>query len=154
MKTFMKVFTALIIAFSATTFSVAHDSDSHEHKLTIDQPWAPHTGKRTMSAAVYLAIHNAGDTDDTLVDVQSDVAEMTTLHRSYEEDGIMRMDHIDALDIPAGGDAALSPGGYHIMLMQLEAPLKRGEYFPLTLVFENAGEVEVMVEITGIGGPE
>ncbi|MEX0297766.1 MAG: copper chaperone PCu(A)C [Kordiimonas sp.] len=150
----MKVFTALMVVFFTPTFSAAHENNDHEHKLTIDQPWAPHTGKRTMSAAIYLSIHNAGEMDDTLIDVKSDVANMTTLHRSYEEDGIMRMDHIDVLEIPAGGNAALAPGGYHIMLMQLEAPLKRGEYFPLTLVFENAGDVKVMVKITGIGGPE
>tara|TARA_R110002096_G_scaffold116168_2_gene251804 strand:- start:1951 stop:2415 length:465 start_codon:yes stop_codon:yes gene_type:complete len=154
MKTFAKVFLALLLMFSTTGINVAYDGNDYEHMLTIDQPWAPHTGKRTMSAAVYLAIHNGGEEDDTLIDVESDVAEMTTLHRSYEEDGIMRMDHVDTLEIPAGGDTALSPGGYHIMLMQLQAPLKRGEQFPLTLMFEHAGEITVMVEITGIGGPE
>lgn len=154
MKILAKIFAAILVSFSLAGPAFTHDNNSHDHMLTIDQPWAPHTGKRTMSAAIYLVVHNGGEEDDTLVDVKSDVAEMTTLHRSYEQDGIMRMDHIEALDVPAGGSAKLSPGGYHIMLMQLEAPLKRGEHFPLTLVFEKAGDVTVMVEITGIGGPE
>lgn len=154
MKTFTKVLSTILLIFSATSISVAYDNNDHEQIITINQPWAPHTGKRTMSAAVYLAMHNSGKQDDSLVDVKSDIAEMTTLHQSYEEDGIMRMDHVDALKVPAGGDANLSPGGYHIMLMQLQAPLKRGEQFPLTLVFEHAGEITVMVDITGIGGPD
>lgn len=154
MKPLFTFFATLLAVLSLATPALSHDTDKHDHMLTIDQPWAPHTGKRTMSAAVYLALHNGGKEDDALINVKSDVAEMTTLHQSYEEDGIMRMDHVDALAIPAGGSAALSPGGYHVMLMQLSAPLKRGEHFPLTLVFEKAGEITVMVEITGIGGPE
>lgn len=156
MKTLAKLFAAalILLPFQSVTVYAHGDTEQHAHKLTIDQPWAPHTGKRTMSAAVYLKMHNGGPESDTLVNVRSDVAEMTMLHRSYEEDGIMRMDHVEALEVPAGGSAALSPGSYHIMLMRLAAPLKRGEHFPLTLEFEKAGPVTVMVEITGIGGPE
>ena len=57
--------------------------------------------------------------------------------------------------MPAHGKATLAPGGYHVMLMGLKAPLKEGQSFPLTLTFEHAGkvEVEVMVEsMTGQGG--
>lgn len=155
MKTLFTLFAAfLMTALPSHAPVTAHESESHDHKLTIDQPWAPHTGRRTMSAAVYFSVHNASAKADALVAVKTDVAEMAMLHRSYEEDGIMRMDHVEALDIPAGGTAALEPGSYHIMLMRLKAPLKRGDYFPLTLVFEKAGDVTTMVEITGIGGPE
>lgn len=155
MKLIVKLLSAALLSLGLSVISAAnHEAANHEHMLTIDQPWAPHTGKRTMSAAVYLSLHNGGNASDSLIDVKSDVAGMTMLHQSYEEDGIMRMDHVNALEVPAGGSAALAPGGYHIMLMQLHAPLKKGEYFPLTLVFEKAGEVTVQVEITGIGGPE
>lgn len=152
MKKSLTIFlAALMTLFAGFQPAVA---ESEPSSLVISQPWAAHTGKRTMSAAAYFTISNTGDTADTLIGVKSDSAKMSTLHRSYEEGGIMRMDHIPALQIPAGGQVALSPGGYHIMLMQLAIPLKRGETFPLTLVFEKAGEVPVTVNITGIGGPE
>jgi len=64
------------------------------------------------------------------------------------------MDHVARLDIPAHGAVSLSPGGHHIMLMQLAHPLKRGDSFPLTLIFEKAGPIQITVAITGIGGPE
>jgi len=155
MKAFFKVFAALLLAFTTVSIStLAHENEVHNQTLTISNAWAPHTGKRTMSAAVYLTLHNDATTVDTLIDVKSDIARMTTLHHSYEKNTVMRMDHVDRLDLPAQEIITLSPGGYHIMLMSLDAPLKRGEYFPLTLVFEKAGPVQIMVEITGIGGPE
>ena len=44
--------------------------------------------------------------------------------------------------------------GHHVMLMGLKAPLKQGESFPLTLTFERAGSVEVMVSVEKIGATE
>lgn len=155
MKLLIKLASMALVAISFGTASVsANEANNQSHKITIEQPWTPHTGKRKMSAAAYFTMHNWSDENDTLVDVKSDIAEMTMLHRSYEKDGVMRMDHVDGLEVPAGGTAALAPGGYHVMFMQLHAPLKRGEHFPLTLVFEKAGEVTVQVEITGVGGLE
>ncbi len=151
MKLFLTgLFTALFM-FSAPIYSF---DESHVQGIEVIQPWAPNTGKRTMSAAVYFKIKNHSSEDDKLISVASDLAERVMLHRSLEEDGIMRMRHMEELTIPAGGEAALEPGNYHIMMMQLAQPLKRGETFPLTLEFEKAGKMNILVEITGIGGPE
>lgn len=151
MKSILITLTSSLFLLTGT---VSAFDGNHSHGIMIDQPWAPHTGKRTMSAAVYFKIHNNGHHADALVGVETDLAEVAMLHRSYEDDGIMKMDHVEALEIKAGGDAALEPGSYHIMLMRLVKPLKRGEVFPLTLEFEKAGKVQVIVEITGIGGPK
>ena len=134
--------------------ATAHDGTAHKHGLTIEGAWAPHTGKRTMSAAVYMVIKNQGDKADALVSLETPAAENSMLHESKEVDGVMQMEHVHALSIPAGGMAELAPGGHHVMLMRLAKPLKRGEVFPLTLTFEEAGDVTIMVEITGIGGPK
>ena len=147
MKTIIRTFAALIL--SALAFIPANAAS-----IEVTDAWAPHTGKRTMSAAVYLKIHNKGSADDALIEVKSDVANMTMLHRSYEEDNIMRMDHVETMPVAQGRTAELAPGAYHIMLMGLEAPLKRGEKFNIQLVFEKAGEITVPVDITGIGGPQ
>lgn len=153
MKKLLFLLTALFAL--APEKSTALDGD-HDHGIIIDQPWAPHTGKRTMSAAVYFKVHNNSHKDDKLINVEvsADIAEISMLHRSYEDDGIMKMDHIEELDIPAGGQAALERGSYHIMLMRLAAPLKKGTVFPLTVEFEKAGKVQIIVEVTGVGGPK
>ena len=51
----------------------------------------------------------------------------------------MKMRQVDAVPLPAGQAVTLSPGGYHIMLVDLKAPLVAGQSFPLTLTFEKAG---------------
>jgi hypothetical protein len=78
------------------------------------------------------------------------VADRAELHESDMQDGVMRMRAVEAVEVPAHGQAALEPGGLHVMLIGLKAPLEEGGSFALTLVFENAGEVEVVTTIEDI----
>jgi len=142
----------LILPFGSALY--AHDDGSHKETISIEGAWAPHTGKRSFSAAVYLTIRNIGDELLVLEGVETPAATTAMLHQSIETDGIMSMDHVAELEIPAGGSASLTPGAYHIMLTQLKKPLARGEVFPLTLSFKHVGDVTIMVEITGMGGLE
>ena len=61
--------------------------------------------------------------------------------------GAMQMRPVKSIDIPAGEKVELKPGGYHIMLIDLVEPLKLGDTFDLTLMFEKAGEKTVSVEV-------
>jgi len=146
-------FAALLFIFFLGMPTYAHEEENHGQTLTIEGAWAPHTGKRTHSAAIYFTITNNGSEQDTLTGVETPAAGSATLHQSKEVDGIMQMDHVPMLAIPAGATVNLRPGSYHIMLMRLVAPLKRGDIFPLSLSFEHAGAVTITVEVTGIGGP-
>ena len=66
--------------------------------------------------------------------------------------GVMTMRPVEnGLSIPAGQSVTLAPGGYHLMLMDLKGPLKKGDKVPVTLAFEKAGEVKVTLDIEGIG---
>jgi periplasmic copper chaperone A len=60
---------------------------------------------------------------------------------------IMRMREVEAIEVPAGKTVELKPGGLHVMFMELKAPLKNGSSFPLTLRFENGGEVTVQMNV-------
>ncbi len=115
--------------------------------LVVEAPWARESV--TKSGAAYLTVRNDGDQDDRLIGVSADVAEMAQIHESTMQDGVMKMRPVEAIEVPAHGEAALEPGGLHIMLMGLKAPLEEGKSFPLTLTFENAGEIEVMTTIEG-----
>lgn len=79
------------------------------------------------------------------------VAGRAELHRSLSSDGIMRMPPVESIDIPAGGPVDLSPGGFHVMLVDLEQPLVQGTSFPLTLSFERAGTIQVNVRMGSAG---
>jgi copper(I)-binding protein len=72
------------------------------------------------------------------------------------EDGVMKMRPVEAIEVAPGEPTVLGPGGLHIMMMGLKAPLVEGERFPVTLVFERAGEATVHVVVdkaTSMHGP-
>jgi periplasmic copper chaperone A len=116
--------------------------------LVIESPWARESV--TQTGAAYLTVRNDGDEDDRLIGVATEVADRAELHASAMHDGIMRMRSVDAVEVPAHGEAVLGPGGLHVMLVGLKAPLEEGGSFGLTLVFENAGEVEVTATVEDI----
>jgi copper(I)-binding protein len=55
-----------------------------------------------------------------------------------------------SIPVPAGESVELAPGGYHGMLMGLTATLAEGDSFPVTLSFQNSGEVVVNVEVLSL----
>lgn len=61
--------------------------------------------------------------------------------------GAMVMREVDRIEIPAGESVELKPGGYHVMLLELAAPLEVGQQFTVTLTFEQAGDIAVPVEV-------
>jgi periplasmic copper chaperone A len=117
--------------------------------LVVEAPWARESVTRT--GAAYMTLRNDGDQPDRLIGVSSDVAESAHLHSSATDDGVMKMRAVETVEVPAHGEAVLGPGGLHVMLIGLKAPLEEGKSFPLTLEFEKAGEVEVMATIEDIG---
>jgi copper(I)-binding protein len=62
--------------------------------------------------------------------------------------GQMSMQPVSQIDISAGKTVKLEPGGYHIMLMDLKAPLTKGQTFPITLTFSKAGEKTVTATVS------
>jgi periplasmic copper chaperone A len=83
-----------------------------------------------------------------LVGVESPVAGVAEVHEMNMEGGIMRMRAVQGgLDLPAGKAVALKPGGYHVMLMDLKAPVAKDTTVPVTLVFKDAKGVESKVEL-------
>ena len=100
---------------------------------------------------VFLTIVNAGAAD-RLTGAASPDAMKAELHQSTSDDGVMKIRPADGLDIPAGGTVKLAPGGYHLMLMGLKKPLTAGGQLPVTLVFQNAGRMDVEARVVKPGG--
>jgi copper(I)-binding protein len=100
--------------------------------------------------AAYLTVVNHGPEPDRLVAVESSLAHAAELHESVEEEGVMRMvAHPEGLDLPPGGTLELVPGGKHIMLIEPRLiDDGSGAGFPLVLVFERGGEIEIQAEVS------
>lgn len=142
-------FKPLIILIFLTILALpawAHEPAAALGDLHVMQPWARASIGAGKTAAVYFTLGNHGPAD-RLIAAETPVARKTGLHGHEAQDGVMKMRPVEALEVPAGGHAELAPGGLHIMLMGLEAPLAEGDRFPLTLVFEKAGRVEVQIVV-------
>ena len=94
-----------------------------------------------------MRLVNTGSEADRLVSASGDAAESIELHTHLEKDGMLHMEKIDVIDIPAEGDAVLEPRGLHVMLIGLNDELAEGEMVPLELSFENAGTVSIDVPV-------
>ncbi|MCD7060204.1 copper chaperone PCu(A)C [Pelagibacterium xiamenense] len=100
----------------------------------------------------YLTVTNTGEAADRLVAAASPAAGDVQIHEMSMVNDVMEMRKLeDGIEIPAGGAVTLAPGGLHLMFMQLNAPFEEGTQVPVTLTFENAGEVEVMLSVGGFG---
>lgn len=122
--------------------------------VEVRDAWARATPGKTEIGAAYLTVESP--IDDRLTSLSTPVASIAQLHTMKMEGGVMKMNRLERLDLPAGQPIKLEPGGTHIMLIGLTDKLRPGQSFPLTLSFEKAGkrEVTVSVEKAGAMGPE
>ncbi len=126
-------------------------AQAHEYKvgdLMIDHPWAFETAQTAQAGGGYMTITNMGETADRLIAVEADYPRVE-VHTTDMDGDVARMRHLeDGLEIPAGETVTLEQGGLHVMFMGLRGdPFEVGEEVPATLVFENAGRIEVMFKI-------
>ena len=102
------------------------------------------------NTAAYLTLHNHSDEPLLLIGGRSPVAGETSLHETLSEGGQMVMRHRDAALIEPGGELVLEPGGLHLMLMGLRAPLVSGSEVELTLLFEGGLEKTLVLPVRDV----
>ena len=142
----------VVFTLSMTFCGVAAAQDVKAGDLVISQAWSRATPGGAHVGAGYLTIKNNGASADKLIGGSSQVAADIEVHEMAMKNDVMVMRPVSGgLTIPPGQSVALAPGGYHLMLMNLKAPLKQGERVPVTLQFEKAGKVDVVLDVRGIG---
>jgi periplasmic copper chaperone A len=117
--------------------------------IKVDQVWS-RAAMAGREGVIYLTITNAGPAD-SLTAISTPVAATAELHRSINDNGVMKMRGVPSLAIEPGTTVTLSPNGYHIMLMDLKQTLKQGDSFPVTLTFEKAGQITATAAVEKAG---
>ena len=147
------VMVSLAIAGAAASAALAQEYQAGP--LKIEHVWARPSIADIANGSVYMMLSNGGDAADRLLAVRTDVASDVMLHESRMEGNVIKMVPLEkGVEVPAHGSAELKPLGMHVMLMGLRQPLKEGDTFPLTLVFEKQGEVPIKVNVTQQPGSE
>lgn len=151
----IELFLAIALTLGAILASV---TGANANELMVSAAFARASAtSAAKSGAAYVSIKNNGTEADRLIKVTTPMARTASLHEmiGIPIDGEMgaevkTMGYLETLEIPAGGSVEMKPGGIHIMLMGLTAPLKRGKTIEMTLRFEKAGEIKVMVPVGGV----
>jgi copper(I)-binding protein len=120
-------------------------------QVAVTEPWVRGTvaGQKVTGAFMRLS----SPTDTALVAASSPAARIVEVHAMKMEGGVMKMNAVDKVAVPAGQAVELKPGGYHVMLVDLVAPLKDGDTVPLKLTFEDKTGKKETVDVKAVVRP-
>ena len=150
MKLIFSSMTALFLSIGLV-FADGHMTTTHHGDIVITHSRARPTLGAMKTTAAFMTIKNSGAQDDRLIGVKGDIAMALELHTHIKEGDVMRMRRVeDGFKIPAGGEHMLAPGSDHIMIMGMTEGAAIGDKLPMTLVFEKAGEIPVLVPVEKI----
>ena len=142
-KTFVACASGLLLAVTACAGSGdATPRAEAGASVAVLDAWA-RPADQGENTAVYLTVENRGTTLDSLTGVSTEEAESAGVHASVQRDGMMHMEAMDALPIPAGDRLVLAPLGRHVMMMRLRRPLAIGDSLSLALSLASGGRVPV-----------
>ena len=120
--------------------------------IVIEDAWTRPTPAGMPMGAAYFTIVNGTGEDDALVGATTPAAARVEVHESTLEDGMARMRPLAEIRVPAHGRVAVTPGGIHLMLVDLTQPLVAGTRVPLTLEFREAGRMTIQLVVAARGG--
>ena len=139
---------ALAAAILVVTPAFAHNGVIHHGDLNISLPFTRATLPNAPVGGGFLTIENTGAEADRLISATSDVAGETQIHEMAMQGDVMKMRQLtEGLEIPAGETVVLAPGGFHIMFIGLKQAFVEGETVAVTLTFEKAGSVDVLLPV-------
>ena len=136
------------VAISSAAFAADYTAGT----LKIANPWTRVTPPGAKVAGGFLKVTNTGTAPDKLVSATSPVAGRMEVHEMALDGGIMKMRELaNGLEIKPGATVELKPGSFHMMFMDLKAPIKDGDVVKGELVFEKAGKVAVEYKVEPLG---
>jgi len=139
----------MLVCGMALAFSVVAQ-DAQVGKIKIEGAYTRTTVPGQKVAGGFMKIIDQGAADQ-LIGASSSVADEVQLHTMSMEGNTMQMRQVKAIDVPATGTVELKPGGLHLMLIGIKAPLKAGDLIAVKLKFAKAGEVEVKLPVQPMG---
>jgi len=147
----------LLAALVVASVAAGCSSGGGTAEVKATDAWARASSAMASAGAAYMTIENTGSAADALIGASSPAATTVEVHETVvmgspapgasADGGMMGMQPVKRLEIPAGGTVELKPGSYHIMLIGLKQDLKVGDSIEITLTFEKVGEIKVTATV-------
>lgn len=118
-----------------------------DEPLEIEDAWIAEAPPVARVMAAYMEIENDSDQPRRAVALDCQAFERTEFHRTVEKDGIARMEHQPVLEIPAGSELALAPGGLHVMLFNPERRFTAGDSIDCTMTFDDGTRIAFKMDV-------
>jgi copper(I)-binding protein len=131
----------IVILLAATSLAGADSG------LQVSEPWIREAPPTSRVLAGYLTLVNTGDNTVTVTAISSPDFKNAEIHRTVIEEGIARMLPVKQLEVPAGGQLMLEPGGYHLMLFDPLRTLTAGETVTLIIHLDNGNQISAMAPV-------
>jgi hypothetical protein len=145
MKSILTILSLLLAVVSSTAILAA---ETAADAVSVSDAYVREVPPVSQTTGAFLTLSNKDTQDHAVVAAKSPAAEIVELHTHIMgDDGMHRMRELEKMEIPAGGETRLQPGGLHIMLINLVAPLKSGEQVEITLVFEDGSEQTISADV-------
>lgn len=148
----MKLITPLVVVVTLWFSAVAAIAGGTHHHPTISiSDVTARMLMRNRPISVYMTVRNDGVEADKILSAASPMAKRVEVHTHLMENGIMKMRHVaGGVDIPTKSDVAFESGGLHLMVFGLDKGLQKGDEFPLKIMFEKAGMIEIKARLQGM----
>ena len=140
-------------AIGAAAFALAVVAAPAQAQVKVEKPWVRGAVPGQLATGAFLDITSVKDA--ALVKAESPVAATVEVHAMEMKNNVMTMREVPKIDLPAGKQVRLAPGGFHIMLMDLKQPVKNGETVPIRLTIEYPDKkresIDVKAQVRGLG---
>ena len=132
--------------------SAGVSADGIAGKVSVADPYVRAVPPVAKTSAAFMQLRNDNDTEGFLVSADTPVAAVVELHSHTMDGGVMRMRQVPQIPLPPNTSVSLEPGGLHIMLFDLTAPLSPGDEVPITLTFSDGSSKAVTAEVRSVQG--
>ena len=142
--------------FAALLFLLTACNSGGVSPLEIENAWIRQMPPGSGVSALYFEINNRGSEPDKLLSVNSPVSDKAEIHSTVfsNDNGTAKMVKLQDVAIPAGEKISFSPGGIHIMLINIKGDLISGHEYDINAEFENSGTRTFKAKVRGMGGEE
>jgi copper(I)-binding protein len=138
---------SLMLPVAQATAGVFTSAQVEADKIVIKDAWIQEGPPSQKITAAFMLIENHNAAEISLLAASTEVARVVELHKIELEDGMMRMRKVDSINVPAGGMVELKPGGYHLMVIDVNKELKEGNEVKVQLQFSGAIQKTLMVPV-------